>query len=240
MERYTYLLLDLFTLLGPLALSFDKKVAFYRWWRAMLWGMIPTAVFFLFWDVLFTQWGIWSFNPQYLTGPFILGLPIEEWFFFLVVPYACTFIYACVKAYGKWRNPDRGVRPMFVLGILLLVVGLLFVQRAYTVYAFAGAGLGCLLAVSGRRWLPGFRCDAFLVAYGIILVPFFLVNGVLTALPVVMYNDAENLGIRLYTIPFEDTFYGMLLVLGNIAGAECAMGKRAGLELHGGPVAKQL
>ena len=57
---------------------------------------------------------------------------------------------------------------------------------------------------------------SFLVSYAICLIPFLIVNGFLTAIPVVIYNDAENLGWRIYSIPFEDTFYGMLLVLMNI------------------------
>ncbi len=221
-SKYTYLLLDAFTLLGPLTLSFDKKVAFWRSWGMLLRGLLPTAVFFIFWDVLFTRWGIWGFNYDYLTGPSLFGLPLEEWLFFLVVPYACAFIYACVKAYGRWEKPDKGIRLTAILGGILLLIGIVFWQRAYTLYAFGGCGLGLLLVVVLRRFAPRFRFDVFLLSYVIILVPFLLVNGVLTVLPVVIYNDAENLARRIYTIPVEDTFYGMLMVLGTVFGMHTA------------------
>ena len=54
------------------------------------------------------------------------------------------------------------------------------------------------------------------MGYLVSLVPFFLVNGVLTALPVVRYNDAENVGLRMGTIPVEDSIYLLLLLLLNV------------------------
>ncbi len=57
----------------------------------------------------------------------------------------------------------------------------------------------------------------FYFAYIVILVPFLLANGALTGLfteaPIVWYNNAENLGIRVLSIPLDDFAYNMLMLL---------------------------
>ena len=60
----------------------------------------------------------------------------------------------------------------------------------------------------------------FYLAYLVHLVPFLVVNGVLTALPIVWYNNDHNLGIRLTTIPIEDTMYSMVMLLITITAFE--------------------
>jgi lycopene cyclase domain-containing protein len=40
-----------------------------------------------------------------------------------------------------------------------------------------------------------------------------IVNGLLTGLPILIYNNEQNLGIRIGTIPIEDFFYNLILML---------------------------
>ena len=49
------------------------------------------------------------------------------------------------------------------------------------------------------------------------LIPFLIINGILTAIPVVIYNNDENLGKRIYTIPIEDTVYALTMLLGVVS-----------------------
>ncbi|MDD5507884.1 MAG: lycopene cyclase domain-containing protein [Bacteroidales bacterium] len=56
----------------------------------------------------------------------------------------------------------------------------------------------------------------FYVSLIVCLVPKFLVSGVLTSLPVVSYNDFENLNFRFYTIPADDFIYFFGLFIMNI------------------------
>ena len=83
-SHYTYLLIDFLTIIFPLFLSFDEKVAFYRQWRYLWIGLVVTGLFFIAWDALFAYQEVWSFNDAYILGTKFCGLPIEEWLFFLL------------------------------------------------------------------------------------------------------------------------------------------------------------
>jgi lycopene cyclase domain-containing protein len=59
-----------------------------------------------------------------------------------------------------------------------------------------------------------------LFAFLLSLMPFILVNGFLTGMftpePIVWYNNLENLGVRVFTIPLEDFSYSFNLIALNI------------------------
>lgn len=222
-DHYRYLLIDCLTVLFPLLLSFDKKVAYYKTWKYVFVGMLTGGVTVVVWDILFTNWGVWSFNEKYITGLHLGVLPIEEWLFFVVVPYSCLFIYECLIRYFPFnRNALLGYKLLTLIGWVLLLIGVLNYDKTYTLWAFGISGLFCQLLVLLKRFYPTLKINAFLVAYLISMIPFLIMNGLLTSMPIVEYNDTENLGLRIYTIPIEDMFYGLVLMIGNVMGMEWA------------------
>ncbi len=218
-EKYCYLGLDLACILIPLIFSFNARANFSTKWKFLWPAILIPAVAFILWDSWFTRIGVWGFNPRYVTGIYVMNLPIEEILFFICIPYACVFTYEAVNYFQKFEVlPDNGRRVTWVLLAGLLLVGLKNYDRLYTSVTFLSmAAVLLFLQIALRPQYLG----KFYFAYIFILIPFFIVNGVLTGTglpePVVWYNDRENLGIRMMTIPFEDTFYGMLLILLNVS-----------------------
>ncbi len=183
--------------------------------------MIFPAIFYCVWDSVFAKMGIWYFNSKKITGLFLFNLPLEEVLFFFVIPYCCVFIYACVRSYlPKLQSNKTTDGIIFIIGILAFFVGLLNYKLWYT--ATTGIFLGVFIGLFYifRKRITYFNSNAFLVSYIIIQIPFLIVNGFLTSIPVITYNDAENLATRIYTIPVEDTFYGMLHIMMVIVGYE--------------------
>ncbi len=209
----------LFTLAGPLLLSFDNRVAYYKRWKYLPIPLLITTVYFVIWDSYFTKIGVWSFNETYIIGIKIFLLPIEEWLFFIFVPFACLFIYECTNYYIKKDFLQKyAYKINTAILIIISAVAILNIHKTYTAFNFISAAvlMAFVQFILKPHWL-----GRFYIGYFFSLIPFFLVNGILTYLPVVTYNDAENLGIRLFTIPIEDAIYCLLLLLMNVTMYEC-------------------
>lgn len=227
---YTYLLVNLLSMLFPFLFSFHPRLRFSRHFGPVFTAITAIALPFLVWDHFFTAAGNWSFSPRHTLGPHLFALPLEEVLFFFCIPFACLFIYHVLKV-TKTRLPlpEAGPRAALfpaavgALALGLLLLAALHLERAYTAWVFSLSGLALLLGL--RIWTRE-RWSFFLAAYLFHLIPFFLVNGILTSLPVVSYNDAENLGIRIYTIPVEDMAYSFLLLFGNMALYEFLLERR--------------
>lgn len=218
-QKYLYLTLDFLSILFPFLFSFYPKANFSKKWKYLWPAILITSAIFILWDIQFTRMGVWGFNPRYLTGINFFNLPIEEVLFFICVPYACVFTYEAVNFFNKKDLSPTAVKyTTYLLIFFLLTSGLLNISRWYTAITFLSCSLFLmLLSVIAKPAYLG----KFYIAFLFILIPFFIVNGILTGTgieqEVVWYNNAENLGIRMGTIPFEDTFYGMLLILMNIS-----------------------
>ncbi|MES2430024.1 MAG: lycopene cyclase domain-containing protein [Bacteroidota bacterium] len=215
--HFTYFVILIASLAGPLCLSFDKKVAFYKNWKYLFPAMLFPAIFYIVWDFYFTDKGVWSFNDNYVSGLNIYNLPVEEVLFFFVIPYCCMFIYECIAAYfpsvKTKKNADIVLKS---LGVILFVAGIVFYDHWYTSWTFILTSIFIAFIYLAKTYFKTFSASLFLISFLVMLIPFLIVNGFLTSIPVIEYNNAENLGIRISTIPVEDIFYGMLLILMNV------------------------
>lgn len=213
MTLYAWLMFASF--LGPFLLSFDKKVAFYKNWLPLLAGISLNGLIFILWDGWFARTGVWGFNNDYVWSTRINDLPIEEWLFFIVVPYASVFIYVCLKAYIKTEPFAKHKHHITLLFLILTFVMALF--NSDKTYTFYNCLIASVLLLIHYLFIKSNWMGYFWLAYILHLLPFFIINGVLTGAatpePVVWYNNAENLGLRLYTIPIEDTIYALTCLL---------------------------
>ena len=205
-----YLLLDLLVVAAPIALSFDRKVFFVQFWPSVLLSSLIVGIPFLAWDVLAAGAGIWGFDPAHAGRAVLLGLPLGELLFFLVVPFSCLFVYEVLAAYLPGARVHFPRWLSFALAAATLAAAVWALPRGYTAVVFAAFGLFFLIAGALRPRILLERTTWLYLA--VCFIPFGVVNGVLTSVPVVLYNPADILGPRVFTIPMEDFFYSFAML----------------------------
>lgn len=218
MMAYTYSLVLFLTIIICFVASFDRRIQFHRYFGAFLKASVLVAIPFIAWDVWFTAKGVWWFNTNYTLGIVIAGLPLEEWLFFICIPFSCVFTYFCFDKFFKldWLSGFNNLL-VFVTVIVCATVALLHDDKIYTLVTAVVTLLALIYLhfVARAQWL-GKASFVFTV----LMLGFFSVNGVLTGTgledPIVNYNPGDFLGIRMLSIPIEDAVYGytqFLLVL---------------------------
>ena len=173
---------------------------------------------FIPWDVIFTINGFWGFDSNYHCGVEFFKLPLEEWLFFICIPFACVFThYALILYFPNAEIGNLAVKKITIIFLIILIT-LIFINhdKWYTLVNFSLASISTIIVFKYNLKL----LKRFFLSYLVILIPFFIVNGILTGSwidgQIVWYNDAENMGLRIGTIPIEDSIYAYSMILINL------------------------
>ena len=210
MHNYVYLLFNLIVLIPVLILSFKTDVKPHRHIAAFLGALLFVSVPFVLWDMWAVRAAHWGFNTDYVLGYRFIGLPLEELFFFVTVPFAMLYVWGVIKKHVT----NGAVRLWVPLTAMSVAAGLavslliLYWDRGYTRTAM----IAVLIAIAIVACSHLIFTKRFWVFQLVLLAIFFAANWVLTALPVVVYSGAAIIGTKILTIPIEDFFFNFAFI----------------------------
>jgi lycopene cyclase domain-containing protein len=206
----SYLFINISVVLLPLLFSFEKRIRFYRRSPSVAASVLIVGMVYIVWDSIATARGDWNFNSDHVMDFRLLGLPLEEILFFITVPYACIFIYEVLRSYFNDRifRVPAWFRYSIPVPFIIIALGTPNQPYTHTVSLFTAA----FFILSSWLYPSLTQSKLFWVFIMISFVPFFLVNYLLTSIPIVTYGEDAFSGIRITTIPLEDFFYSFSML----------------------------
>lgn len=204
--RFEYLLFNLIVVVGPVLLSFDRRVRYWTKWPMSLAACLLTLPFYIIWDAAVTG-RHWWFNPEFILGVTLFHLPLEEWLFFITVPFASLFIWEIIVYF----RPPHTIKILAVVHkvLLLFLPGGLLLYLIGKEYSGLALGVFAVILILDELLQTRLTKDARILRFFAILTLAMLVfNGYLTARPVVLYDPKYQFDFRIITIPIEDFIYG--------------------------------
>jgi lycopene cyclase domain-containing protein len=224
-----YLIVLILVMAGPFALSFEKNLKLYKRWKYLLPAICVTMILFISWDIVFTHIGCWVFNPKYISGIYFFKLPLEEYLFFIAIPYACTFTYYAIKFHFPQYN--TGKMGTMIISIVLIIFSLIaaffYAHHLYTFVSLIVLAFFLLASYLFAREVLKY----YYAIFPVLVIPLLIVNGILTGTgidqEVFSYHPMAIMGIKLLTVPLEDFFFGFSLILMTIGLTEVLERKHA-------------
>lgn len=208
--KNTYLIINLVIIAVPFILTFLPQFRFYRKFKPLFLSILIVGGLFFLWDIAVTARGDWAFNDEYVSGFKIMGLPFEELFFFITVPYSCLFLYEAMSMYFLDRKISICRCVFMILALASFYASYILGGNQYTCLVLLVFGL--LMAAGGAFLYQIFSSFLYWIWISIGMMLFFIFNYFLTALPVVIYNPEAITNLRVITIPIEDFFYNFSML----------------------------
>ncbi len=200
--KFTYLIINILIILFPLLFSFEHRIKYYKQLKRIGISTAIICIPFVIKDLIFTQFGIWSFNSIYVTGIKFFTIPIEELLFFITVPYSTLFFYELSKYFFKERKIK--IRKFIYFAIpIFIVLGIINLDKFYTSLISFLTSFTLLYSIK-TEILASLNYWRYIF---LSLLGFLLINFLLTSFPVVIYNSNFITNIRITTIPIEDFLY---------------------------------
>lgn len=108
MERFAYLGVLVFVVVGSGWLEIVVRTNVLRRFRRFALSLAPVLALFLLWDTYAIAAGHWDFDPERTTGVTLLAsIPLEEVAFFIVVPLAAVLTLEAVRSVRGWPVGDE-------------------------------------------------------------------------------------------------------------------------------------
>lgn len=214
LQNYLYLIINLTVFSAPLIANIvfkskELKRFFINFFKTFLIVGIP----FIVWDSLVTSRGDWSFNPDYTLGIKIGNIPFEEAMFFFTIPFASLALYELVLLLRKDSKLNSKTINKLLYPVILVLLLLAFFTKdlVYSTNIFILTAV-LVIFITFNKQKNIFYTKNFWIFIIISFVPFFIVNTILTAVPIVSYSSSAIINLRIGTIPIEDFFYSFLML----------------------------
>jgi lycopene cyclase domain-containing protein len=211
-----YLIIDFLIFIFPFLFSFTWKFKYYKYYKPLFASIVIVGISYIIWDAIVTYRGDWWFEEEYLIGIEFIGLPIEEILFFIVVPYACIFIYENLVYFVKDKKIFFNKWFYRGISIIFIIMGIIFMNQDYTILAMFSCAV--FFIVSSTLFPDVLKSRNFWFYIILSFLPFIIFNYLLTSIIIVSYNPNAIWGGdgawngRFFTIPIEDFFYNFSML----------------------------
>ncbi|MCX7876117.1 MAG: lycopene cyclase domain-containing protein [Melioribacteraceae bacterium] len=209
-----YLLINILTIIIPLIMSFEKKIKFYKNYSHLFLSISLVGFVFIIWDIIATIRNDWSFNTKYILGIKFFHLPLEEILFFVTVPFASIFLYETAKSYLPESKINFPRNLSIIISLIAVTISIVYYKQYYTFTVMIFVSIFFLINYFTKNYL--LSSNIYWIWILFTYLPFFVVNYILTSLPIVSYSSNAIWNIRIITIPLEDFFYSFSLLSFNL------------------------